>query len=34
MLAASRGFYWRNEPQAPIGQSGQAIYVGLDYGRV
>ncbi|WP_186097525.1 ShlB/FhaC/HecB family hemolysin secretion/activation protein [Burkholderia gladioli] len=34
MLAASRGFYWRNELQAPIGQSGQAIYVGLDYGRV
>ncbi|XHO75823.1 Hemolysin transporter protein ShlB [Burkholderia gladioli] len=34
MLAASRGFYSRNELQAPIGQSGQAIYVGLDYGRV
>ncbi len=34
MLAASRGFYWRNELQASIGQTGQAIYVGLDYGRV
>ncbi|WP_175965737.1 ShlB/FhaC/HecB family hemolysin secretion/activation protein [Burkholderia sp. BCC0322] len=34
MLAAARGFYWRNELQAPIGQTGQAVYVGLDYGRV
>ncbi|PRE22286.1 ShlB/FhaC/HecB family hemolysin secretion/activation protein [Burkholderia multivorans] len=34
MLAASRGFYWRNELQAPIGQTGMAIYGGLDYGRV
>ncbi|KVH12736.1 ShlB/FhaC/HecB family hemolysin secretion/activation protein [Burkholderia sp. BCCIQ04A] len=34
MLAAARGFYWRNELQAPIGQTGQAIYAGLDYGRV
>ncbi|MCW3701194.1 ShlB/FhaC/HecB family hemolysin secretion/activation protein [Burkholderia cenocepacia] len=34
MLAASRGFYWRNELQAPIGQTGMAVYAGLDYGRV
>ncbi|KWC69498.1 ShlB/FhaC/HecB family hemolysin secretion/activation protein [Burkholderia cepacia] len=34
MLAASRGFYWRNELQAPIGQIGMAVYAGLDYGRV
>ena len=34
MLAGARGFYWRNELQAPIGQTGQAIYAGLDYGRV
>lgn len=23
MLAGARGFYWRNELQAPIGQTGQ-----------
>ncbi|OMW60230.1 ShlB/FhaC/HecB family hemolysin secretion/activation protein [Burkholderia pseudomallei] len=34
MLAASRGFYWRNELQMQIGQTGQAVYAGLDYGRV
>ncbi|KVE00352.1 ShlB/FhaC/HecB family hemolysin secretion/activation protein [Burkholderia anthina] len=34
MLAASRGFYWRNELQAPIDQTGQAVYAGIDYGRV
>ncbi|MBY4722638.1 MULTISPECIES: ShlB/FhaC/HecB family hemolysin secretion/activation protein [Burkholderia] len=34
MLAAARGFYWRNELQAPIGQTGHAVYAGLDYGRV
>ncbi|MEQ0777774.1 ShlB/FhaC/HecB family hemolysin secretion/activation protein [Paraburkholderia tropica] len=34
MLAAERGFYWRNEVQYPIGQSGQAVYAGLDYGHV
>ncbi|SDP77212.1 Haemolysin secretion/activation protein ShlB/FhaC/HecB, partial [Ralstonia sp. 25mfcol4.1] len=33
-LAGERGFYWRNELQAPLGISGQALYVGLDYGRV
>ena len=34
MLAAERGFYWRNELQAPIGTTGQALYAGIDYGRV
>lgn len=34
MLAAARGFYWRSELQAPIGQTGQALCAGLDYGRV
>lgn len=33
-LAGERGFYWRNELQAPLGASGHALYVGLDYGRV
>lgn len=34
MLAAEKGFYWRNELQMPVGQTGQALYVGIDYGRV
>ncbi|CAN0624694.1 Outer membrane transporter CdiB-2 [Burkholderia multivorans] len=34
MLAAARGFYWRNELRKPIGQTGHAVYAGLDYGRV
>jgi hemolysin activation/secretion protein len=34
MLAAARGFYWRNELRNPIGQTGHAVYAGLDYGRV
>ncbi|PCE30723.1 ShlB/FhaC/HecB family hemolysin secretion/activation protein [Burkholderia ubonensis] len=34
MLAAARGFYWRNELQMPVGRTRQAIYAGLDYGRV
>ncbi|KWK57623.1 hypothetical protein WT81_19395 [Burkholderia stagnalis] len=34
MLAAARGLYWRNELQMPIGQTGQSVYAGLDYGRV
>lgn len=34
MLSAARGFYWRNELQVPLGQTGQAVYAGLDYGRV
>lgn len=34
MLAAERGFYWRNELDAPIGQTGQSLYAGLDYGHL
>lgn len=34
MLAAERGFFWRNELQWPIFQTGQALYAGIDYGRV
>jgi hemolysin activation/secretion protein len=34
MLAAEKGFYWRNEFQWPVFQTGQTLYAGLDYGRV
>ncbi|NIF76273.1 filamentous hemagglutinin N-terminal domain-containing protein [Paraburkholderia sp. Cy-641] len=34
MLAAERGFFWRNELQWPIGATGQSLYAGLDYGHV
>jgi hemolysin activation/secretion protein len=34
MLAAEKGFYWRNELQWPIGQTGQMLYAGIDYGHV
>jgi hemolysin activation/secretion protein len=34
MLAAEKGFYWRNELQMSIGQTGQSLYAGIDYGRV
>jgi hemolysin activation/secretion protein len=34
MLAAEKGFYWRNELQYPLGQSGQVLYAGIDYGRL
>ncbi|MGF6766244.1 hemolysin activation/secretion protein [Paraburkholderia sp. GAS33] len=34
MLAAERGFYWRNELQMPVGQTGQLVYAGIDYGHV
>ena len=34
MLAAERGFYWRNELQVPLGQTGQTLYAGLDYGHL
>ncbi|MBV8157919.1 MAG: ShlB/FhaC/HecB family hemolysin secretion/activation protein [Dyella sp.] len=34
LLAGESGFYWRNELQAPIANTGQALYAGLDYGRV
>ena len=33
-LAAERGWYWRNELDAPLGRSGQTAYVGLDHGEV
>jgi hemolysin activation/secretion protein len=33
-LAAERGVYLRNEIEMPLGQSRQALYVGLDAGRV
>jgi hemolysin activation/secretion protein len=34
MLAAEKGFYWRNELQYPLGQTGQVLYAGLDYGHL
>ncbi|WP_322104242.1 ShlB/FhaC/HecB family hemolysin secretion/activation protein [Paraburkholderia sp. J41] len=34
MLAAERGFYWRNELQWPVFRTGQTLYAGIDYGRV
>jgi hemolysin activation/secretion protein len=34
MLAAEKGFYWRNELQWPIFQTGQMLYAGVDYGHV
>ncbi|WP_225032212.1 ShlB/FhaC/HecB family hemolysin secretion/activation protein [Paraburkholderia sp. XV] len=34
MLAAEKGFYWRNELQWPVFQTGQTLYAGVDYGRV
>jgi len=34
LLAGDSGFYWRNELQAPIANTGLALYAGLDYGRV
>jgi hemolysin activation/secretion protein len=34
MLAAERGFFWRNELQLPIGPTGQSLYAGIDYGRL
>ncbi|AXW47388.1 ShlB/FhaC/HecB family hemolysin secretion/activation protein [Ralstonia pseudosolanacearum] len=33
-LVGDRGFYWRNELQAPIGNTGLSLYGGLDYGHV
>ncbi|WP_196303660.1 ShlB/FhaC/HecB family hemolysin secretion/activation protein, partial [Ralstonia solanacearum] len=33
-LIGDRGFYWRNELQAPIGNTGLSLYGGLDYGHV
>ncbi|WP_028228011.1 ShlB/FhaC/HecB family hemolysin secretion/activation protein [Paraburkholderia ferrariae] len=34
MLAAEKGFYWRNELQYPLGNSGQVLYAGIDYGHL
>ncbi|MFL9942151.1 ShlB/FhaC/HecB family hemolysin secretion/activation protein [Paraburkholderia graminis] len=34
MPAAEKGFYWRNELQMPLGQTGQTLYTGIDYGHV
>ncbi|MCC8402848.1 ShlB/FhaC/HecB family hemolysin secretion/activation protein [Paraburkholderia sp. MMS20-SJTN17] len=34
MLAAEKGFYWRNELHSALGGTGQSVYAGLDYGRV
>jgi hemolysin activation/secretion protein len=34
MLASEKGLYWRNELQWLLGQTGQTLYAGLDYGRV
>lgn len=34
MLAAERGFFWRNELQLPLGSTGQSLYAGIDYGHV
>lgn len=33
-LAAEDGWYLRNEIEASLGQSGQALYFGIDHGRV
>ncbi len=33
-LAAERGWLWRNDLGLALGQSGQELYVGLDYGQV
>ncbi|WP_211462622.1 ShlB/FhaC/HecB family hemolysin secretion/activation protein [Collimonas silvisoli] len=33
-LAAERGFFMRNELVAPLAQSAQSAYIGLDYGQV
>lgn len=33
-LSADRGWLIRNELEVPLGNSGQALYAGLDYGRV
>lgn len=34
MLAGEKGFYWRNELQWPVFNSGQTLYAGIDYGHV
>jgi hemolysin activation/secretion protein len=34
MLAAEKGFYWRNELQMALGGTGQSVYAGVDYGHL
>lgn len=34
MLAAEQGFYLRNDVQYPLGQTGQVLYAGIDYGHL
>jgi hemolysin activation/secretion protein len=34
MLAAEKGFYWRNELQYPLAQTGQVLYAGIDHGHL
>lgn len=34
LLSAEKGFYWRNDLEFPLGDSGQSLYVGVDCGRV
>ncbi len=34
VLTGERGWYMRNEVSAPLGESGQSVYLALDYGRV
>ena len=34
MLAAERGGFLRNEVELPLADSGQALYAGIDFGRV
>lgn len=33
-LAAERGAYWRNDLEAPLGNSGHSLYLGVDAGTV
>ena len=33
-LLAARGWLWRNDLSAPLGDSGQQVFVGVDYGAV
>ncbi len=33
-LSAEKGFYWRNELNTPIGNSGHMLYAGIDLGKL
>lgn len=33
-LAGERGFFFRNELDIPLAQSGQSAYVGIDIGKI